>query len=109
MTTATDRSTTRPTTNAGDKPILPTVLRAEQVSVTYDGRLALKATGMDIPARRVVALIGPSGCGRVSDYTAVMWTDEERHGSMIEFGETSQVFGVPKDSRTEAYITGRVG
>ena len=30
-------------------------------------------------------------------------------GDLIEFGETEQVFSMPKDKRTEDYITGRFG
>lgn len=30
-------------------------------------------------------------------------------GEMVEFGETSDIFTAPKDPRTEAYITGRIG
>ena len=31
------------------------------------------------------------------------------HGELVEAGETEQLFSVPKDKRTEAYITGRFG
>ncbi len=41
---------------------------------------------------------------RVSDYTAYMYL-----GEMIEFGKTDEIFIKPKDSRTEDYITGRMG
>lgn len=30
-------------------------------------------------------------------------------GSLVEFGETGQIFTTPKDPRTESYITGRIG
>jgi phosphate transport system ATP-binding protein len=30
-------------------------------------------------------------------------------GNLVEYGETGQVFTTPKDPRTEAYITGRIG
>ena len=41
---------------------------------------------------------------RVSDQTGFLLL-----GELIEFGSTEQVFTTPKDSRTEAYITGRFG
>ncbi len=41
---------------------------------------------------------------RVSDYTAFML-----RGELVEYGETEQIFSVPKDQRTEDYITGRFG
>ena len=46
---------------------------------------------------------------RISDYAAVMMAGEERIGRMIEYGKNEQIFGNPKDERTEAYVTGRIG
>ncbi len=42
--------------------------------------------------------------GRISDYTAFMYL-----GDMVEFGETKKMFTVPKDKRTEAYLSGVFG
>ena len=41
---------------------------------------------------------------RISDKTAFFLL-----GDMVEFGETEQLFSMPKDKRTEEYITGRFG
>lgn len=41
---------------------------------------------------------------RVSDQCAFFL-----HGEMVECGDTEQIFSVPKDKRTEDYITGRFG
>ncbi|MEY4592543.1 MAG: phosphate transporter ATP-binding protein [Pseudomonadota bacterium] len=41
---------------------------------------------------------------RVSDYTAYMYL-----GDLIEFGQTDEIFVKPRDTRTEDYITGRMG
>ena len=41
---------------------------------------------------------------RVSDQTAFFLV-----GEMVEFGDTKQIFSLPKDQRTEDYITGRFG
>jgi len=30
-------------------------------------------------------------------------------GEMVEYGDTEKVFSMPKDKRTEDYITGRFG
>ncbi len=46
---------------------------------------------------------------RISDYAAVMMAGEERIGQLIEYGTNDQIFGNPKDERTEAYVTGRIG
>ena len=41
---------------------------------------------------------------RVSDYTGFMLL-----GELVEFGVTRELFTNPRDTRTEDYITGRVG
>jgi len=47
---------------------------------------------------------------RASDYTAYFLMDrKDRAGEMIEYGETNALFTIPKDQRTEDYITGRFG
>ena len=46
---------------------------------------------------------------RVSDMAAFMMMGEDRAGTLVEYGPTSQLFTNPKDKRTEDYITGRFG
>jgi phosphate transport system ATP-binding protein len=46
---------------------------------------------------------------RVSDDTAVFLLGEDRIGELVEVGPTAEVFGSPKDERTEAYVTGHIG
>ena len=41
---------------------------------------------------------------RISDRTAFFLL-----GEAVEFGQTEQVFSMPRDKRTEDYITGRFG
>ena len=41
---------------------------------------------------------------RIADYTAFFLV-----GEMVEYGETKDVFSMPKDKRTEDYTTGRFG
>jgi phosphate transport system ATP-binding protein len=41
---------------------------------------------------------------RVSDYTAFIYL-----GELVEFGSTKTLFTVPKDKRTEEYLTGKFG
>lgn len=45
---------------------------------------------------------------RVSDYTAFLLS-EGGPGQLIEFAPTREIFGRPKDIRTENYVTGRFG
>ena len=46
---------------------------------------------------------------RASDYTAFFMMNEDRSGSLVEFGPTQKIFTNPQDKRTEDYITGRFG
>ena len=51
---------------------------------------------------------------RVSDKTAfftVELDDDEEHrqGRVVEFDDTEKIFTNPSDSRTEDYVTGKVG
>jgi len=42
--------------------------------------------------------------GRISDKTAFFL-----NGEIVEYGKTEEMFHMPKDKRTEDYITGRFG
>jgi phosphate transport system ATP-binding protein len=47
---------------------------------------------------------------RIADETALFMIDGEgQPGRIIEAGPTGQVFGRPRDPRTEAYVHGRFG
>jgi phosphate transport system ATP-binding protein len=45
---------------------------------------------------------------RVSDYTGFFLSDGGP-GQLVEFATTSDIFSMPKDKRTEDYVTGRFG
>jgi len=40
---------------------------------------------------------------------AFFMMEEDRSGTLVEYGATSQIFTNPVDKRTEDYITGRFG
>ncbi len=46
---------------------------------------------------------------RASDMTAFMMMEHDKAGTLVEYAPTTQLFSVPKDKRTEDYITGRFG
>lgn len=46
---------------------------------------------------------------RVSDTAAFMMVEQDRAGTLVEYGPTEQIFTNPQDKRTEDYITGRFG
>lgn len=46
---------------------------------------------------------------RVSDMAAFFLMDSDHAGTLVEYGQTAQLFTNPADKRTEDYITGRFG
>ena len=46
---------------------------------------------------------------RVSERTAFMLSADDGIGRLVEYGKTDDLFTMPRDERTEAYITGRFG
>ncbi len=46
---------------------------------------------------------------RVSEKTAFMLAADDGIGRLVEYGKTDDLFTMPRDPRTEAYITGRFG
>jgi phosphate transport system ATP-binding protein len=53
-----------PVENVALQPDNPTKITVRDLTVRYGETVALDRVSMDIPARRVTALIGPSGCGK---------------------------------------------
>ena len=54
--------------------------------------------------------MAPHGYTRTTPSKAAFFMmDTDRAGTLVEYGETSQIFTNPKDKRTEYYITGRIG
>lgn len=46
---------------------------------------------------------------RISDKTGFFFTNQEKSGFLVEYGDTEELFFNPRDKRTEDYITGRFG
>jgi len=47
---------------------------------------------------------------RISDFTAFMLIEPfERHGELVEFAPTAELFNSPKDERTHDYVGGKFG
>jgi phosphate transport system ATP-binding protein len=61
---------------------------------------------LELKATYTIAIVthNMQQAARCSDYTAFLYT-----GSLIEFGETNQIFTNPTRHETEEYITGRFG
>ena len=70
----------------------------------------------DIQSRYTIVIVthNMQQATRVSDRTAffsVLVNDESdtRTGVLVEYGRTEQIFQDPRDPRTQAYVTGRIG
>ena len=61
---------------------------------------------MDLKDRYTIVIVthNMQQAARISDKTAFFLL-----GEMVEFDKTETLFSVPKDKRTEDYITGRFG
>ncbi len=86
----------------------PDVLLLDEPTSALDPQSTAKIEELCLDLKEKVSILivthNIAQAGRISDYTAFMYL-----GELVEFGETSQVFTVPKDKRTEAYLTGAFG
>jgi phosphate transport system ATP-binding protein len=62
-TVAAPKPKSRPT-GGGNGAAAATKIRFQDLAFTYPGRPALRSVTLEIPERRVMAIIGPSGCGK---------------------------------------------
>lgn len=86
----------------------PDVLLLDEPTSALDPQSTAKIEELCLDLKEKVSILivthNIAQAGRISDYTAFMYL-----GELVEFGETSQVFTVPRDKRTEAYLTGAFG
>jgi DNA polymerase-3 subunit beta len=73
--------------------------------VSLDGhRIAIRRMELKKDYTIVMVTHNMQQAARISDKTAFFLL-----GEVVEYGETEQIFSMPKDKRTEDYITGRFG
>jgi phosphate transport system ATP-binding protein len=86
----------------------PEVLLLDEPTSALDPQSTAKIEELCLELKNQVTILivthNIAQAGRISDYTAYMYL-----GELVEFGETTKVFTVPKDKRTEAYLTGVFG
>lgn len=63
---------------------MSTAMRAEHVNLWYDTNHALKDINLDIPAKKITALIGPSGCGKSTFLKSLNRMNDLVEGCRIE-------------------------
>lgn len=86
----------------------PDVLMLDEPTSALDPQSTAKIEELCLELKRNVTILivthNVAQAGRISDQTAFMYL-----GELVEFGSTEQVFTVPADKRTEAYLTGVFG
>jgi len=86
----------------------PEVLLMDEPASALDPIATMKVEGLidDLKEKYTIVIVthNMQQAGRVSDQTAFFYM-----GSLIEMGDTTQIFTNPREKRTEDYITGRFG
>jgi phosphate transport system ATP-binding protein len=86
----------------------PKVLLLDEPTSALDPRSTAHIEELIVELKKNVTIIlvthNIAQASRVSDYTAFLYL-----GELVEFGETTKMFTVPEDKRTEQYLTGKFG
>jgi phosphate transport system ATP-binding protein len=86
----------------------PEVLLMDEPASALDPRSTSKIENLVGELRNdytiVIVTHNMQQAARVSDYTAFFY-----EGSLVEYGETTQIFTRPREKQTEDYVTGRFG
>lgn len=86
----------------------PEVLLLDEPTSALDPQSTAKIEELCLELKKSVSILivthNIAQAGRISDFTAFMYL-----GELVEFDATEKVFTVPKDKRTEAYLTGVFG
>lgn len=93
--------------------IKPEVLLLDEPCSALDPTATLKIEdllfSLKIDYTIVIVTHNMQQAARASDRTAFLMADENHVGHLVEAGPTREIFLKPKDSRTEDYISGRLG
>ena len=88
--------------------VQPEVILLDEPTSALDpiSTLKIEELLLELKKKYTIAIVthNMQQASRIADYTAFFLV-----GEMVEYGETKDVFSMPKDKRTEDYITGRVG
>ncbi|MCB5267314.1 MAG: phosphate ABC transporter ATP-binding protein PstB [Candidatus Cloacimonetes bacterium] len=86
----------------------PEVLLLDEPTSALDPQSTARIEELCVALKQRVSILivthNIAQAGRISDYTAFMYL-----GEVVEYADTSQMFTVPKDKRTEAYLNGVFG
>lgn len=86
----------------------PEILLLDEPTSALDPKATAHIEELVVELKQTVTIIQVTHnipqAARISDFTAFMYL-----GEMVEFGPTEKLFTVPKDKRTEQYLTGKFG
>jgi phosphate transport system ATP-binding protein len=86
----------------------PDILLLDEPTSALDPKATSKIEELIVELRERVTIIlvthNIGQAARVSNYTAFIYL-----GELVEYGATNKLFTVPKDKRTEEYLTGKFG
>jgi len=86
----------------------PDIMLLDEPTSALDPKATTKIEELIVQLRERVTIIlvthNIGQAARVSDYTAFIYL-----GELVEYGLTEKLFTVPKDKRTEEYLTGKFG
>lgn len=91
----------------------PEVILMDESTSALDPESTMKVEELmqDLAQKYTILIVTHSmeQAARSSHMTAFMMMDDDRSGTLVEYGPTEEIFSTPKDKRTEDYITGRFG
>jgi phosphate transport system ATP-binding protein len=86
----------------------PEILLLDEPTSALDPKATAAIEELIVSLKGVVTIVQVTHnipqAARISDYTAFIHL-----GELVEFGQTNKVFTVPKDRRTEEYLSGKFG
>src|SRR5690606_37189253 len=86
----------------------PEVILLDEPSSALDPKATVRIEELIVELKKTVSIVmvthNISQAASISDYTVFLYL-----GELVEFGATEKMFTVPRDSRTEEYLTGKFG
>jgi len=86
----------------------PEILLLDEPTSALDPKATSRIEELIVELKKEVTVVlvthNIAQAARVSDFTAFLYL-----GELIEFGPSERIFTVPKDKRTEEYLTGKFG
>jgi len=86
----------------------PEILLLDEPTSALDPKATAHIEELVVELKRTVTIIQVTHnipqAARISDFTAFLYL-----GELVEFGPTEKLFTVPRDKRTEQYLTGKFG